>query len=80
MAMILLGGSGGHMQELISPFLIPTFRHLCWATQYGLWYESNGRQGWRPPEDIARMQEVYEGALLFNPMCLRAGYVEAIRE
>ena len=60
LAMILLGGSGGRMQELISPSFIPTFRHLYWATQYGLWYESNGRQGWRPPDDIARMQEVYD--------------------
>ena len=60
LAMILLGGSGGSMQELISPSFIPTFRHLYWATQYGLWYESNGRQGWKPPGDIARMHEIYD--------------------
>ena len=58
--MIMLTGSGGTMQELISSSCIPTYRHLYWATQYGLWYESNGRKGWRPPEDIARMQEIYD--------------------
>ena len=60
LAMILMGGSGGGMQVLISPSVIPTFRRLYWATQYGLWYESNGRQGWKPSGDFARMQQIYD--------------------
>ena len=54
-------GFDRNMQLLIQPYhYIPYWRFLTWATQYGLWYESNGRSGWKPPEPIARIQEIYD--------------------
>ena len=54
-------GFDRNMQLLIQPYhYIPYWRYLTWATQYGLWYESNGRSGWKPPKAIARIQEIYD--------------------
>jgi peptide/nickel transport system substrate-binding protein len=59
--LILSEGFDRNMQLLIQPYhYIPYWRYLTWATQYGLWYESNGRSGWKPPESIARIQEIYD--------------------
>ena len=49
------------MQVLVDPhWYIPFNRLVYWATQYGLWYQSHGRRGWKPPEDIARIQRIYD--------------------
>ena len=61
MPMLYLGsGIGRNHQLLIQPiWYIPYNHHPYWAIQYGLWYKTNGAQGWQPPEEILRIQEIY---------------------
>ena len=55
------GGLDRGMQVLIEPFwYIPYSRYSYWASQYGLWYESHRRRGWKPTGDIARILEIYD--------------------
>ena len=60
--MLVVGhGFDRNMQVLIAPSVyVPHSRYVDWATQYGLWYESNGKRGWEPPEAIARIQRIYD--------------------
>ena len=60
--MLMIGGGfDRNMQLLIHPYwYIPFERYLYWATQYGLWYESKGKSGWEPPEEIALIQKIYD--------------------
>lgn len=54
-------GNDRGMQVLIAPTgYIPYIRTHQWASQYGLWYESHGKRGWRPTGDIARVLELYD--------------------
>ena len=49
------------MQLLIQPFeYIPFHRYCTWASQYGLWYLTNGARGWTPPEALRRVLEIYD--------------------
>ncbi|MGQ9555613.1 MAG: ABC transporter substrate-binding protein [Anaerolineae bacterium] len=34
-----------------------------WAPQWGLWYQTGGKEGEEPPEDIKKLQSLYEVAL-----------------
>ena len=59
--LILGGGIGRNMQLLIQPFeYIPFHRYCAWASQYGLWYLTNGARGWTPPEPLRRVLEIYD--------------------
>ena len=59
--LVILGGCDRNMQLFIQPYRnIPCWRRLYRATQYGIWYESRGKNGWEPPEAIARIQDIYD--------------------
>ncbi len=34
-----------------------------WAPQWGLWYQTNGEEGEEPPEDVKKLQSLYEKVL-----------------
>ncbi len=59
--LILAGELGRNMQLLIQPNEYIPFQRFCvWASQYGLWYQTGGARGWRPPEEIRRILEIYD--------------------
>jgi len=61
MPMLYLGsGMGRNHQLLIQPiWYIPYNHHPYWAVQYGLWYKTDGEQGWEPPQEIRKIQDIY---------------------
>ncbi len=51
---------GGLLWQIDPLWYIPVSRYTYWAPLYGLWYESGGKSGEKPPNEIFRLIELYE--------------------
>lgn len=51
---------GGLLWQIDPLWYIPVSRTTYWAPLYGLWYESNGKSGEKPPTEMLRLIELYE--------------------
>ncbi|HHY99272.1 MAG TPA: ABC transporter substrate-binding protein [Firmicutes bacterium] len=56
---------GGGFNPLIDcGQVVPTSQMTKWGPLYGTWYATGGKQGVEPPQEIKRLRELYEKALV----------------
>ncbi len=53
-------GAAGLNWDMDPLWYIPTFHNTYWAPLYGLWYNSGGKEGVEPPQEIRQLQEWYD--------------------
>jgi len=59
-ASILANLGFGGCAPISRPETFPVSISCWWAPMWGLWYSSGGKSGEEPPEDVKRLQEIYE--------------------
>lgn len=50
----------GYMWDIDPLWYVPTSSYTYWAPLYGLWYETEGQDGERPPPKFRRLQLLYD--------------------
>ncbi|MGW5363848.1 ABC transporter substrate-binding protein [Actinopolymorpha pittospori] len=51
---------GGILWDVDPLWYVPTSRSTYWASGYGEWYETGGKQGMEPPEQFRKLQDLYD--------------------